>query len=142
MSGLTMGFTGSYIFSQTIFTYRTGVHSRWIGALIMLVFLYIVLSTVNVLQIAPLFFLGSTLIFIGYDLLFEWLWEIRHQVFITEYGIVILTFLAIQFVGIDAGIIVGVLVAIVDHVVLTATSSTITKIQKTSRCVLKDCAHS
>lgn len=25
MSGLTLGFTGSYIFSQTIFTYRTGV---------------------------------------------------------------------------------------------------------------------
>jgi len=128
-----MGFTGSYIFSQTIFTYRTGVHSRWIGGLIMVVFLYIVLSTVNVLQIAPLFFLGSTLIFIGYDLLFEWLWEIRHQVFITEYGIVVLTFLAIQLVGIDAGIIVGVLVAVVDHVFLSATSSTITQIQKRSR---------
>jgi SulP family sulfate permease len=26
MSGLTGGFTGSYIFSQTIFTYRTGCH--------------------------------------------------------------------------------------------------------------------
>jgi len=99
----------------------------------MVVFLYIVLSTVNVLQIAPLFFLGSTLIFIGYDLLFEWLWEIRHQVFITEYGIVVLTFLAIQLVGIDAGIIVGVLVAVVDHVFLSATSSTITQIQKRSR---------
>ena len=135
MSGLTMGFTGSYIFSQTIFTYRTGVHSRWIGVLIMSVFLYIVVSEVNMLQIAPLFFLGSTLIFIGYDLLFEWLWEIRHQVFITEYGIVILTFLAIQIVGIDAGIIVGVLVAIVDHVVLTATTSTITKVQKRSRAI-------
>ena len=80
MSGLTMGFTGSYIFSQTIFTYRTGVHSRWIGGLIMVVFFYIVVSEVNVLQVAPLFFLGSTLIFIGYDLLYEWLWEIRHQV--------------------------------------------------------------
>lgn len=135
MSGLTLGFTGSYIFSQTIFTYRTGVHSRWIGVLIMFVFLYIVVSEVNMLQIAPLFFLGSTLIFIGYDLLFEWLWEIRHQVFITEYAIVILTFLAIQLVGIDAGIVVGVLVAIVDHVVLTAASSTITKIQKRSRAI-------
>lgn len=35
-------------------------------------FLGIVLSTVNVLQVTPLFFLGSTLIFIGTDLLFEW----------------------------------------------------------------------
>lgn len=65
MSGLTFGFTGSYIFSQTIFTYRTGVHSRWIGVMIMVVFLYIVVSPVNILQVAPLFFLGSTLIFIG-----------------------------------------------------------------------------
>ena len=135
MSGLTMGFTGSYIFSQTIFTYRTGVHSRWIGVLIMIVFFYIVVSEVNMLQIAPLFFLGSTLIFIGYDLLWEWLWEIRELVFITEYAIVILTFLAIQVVGIDAGIIVGVLVAVVDHVVLTAKTSTITKIQKRSRAI-------
>ena len=135
MSGVTMGFTGSYIFSQTIFTYRTGVHSRWIGALIMIVFFYIVVSEVNVLEIAPLFFLGSTLIFIGYDLLYEWLWEIRHQVFLTEYGVVVLTFLAIQVVGIDAGIIVGVLVAIVDHVVLTATTSTITKVFKRSRAI-------
>jgi len=65
MSGLTFGYTGSYIFSQTIFTYRTGVHSRWIGVLIMIVFLYIVISPVNILEVAPLFFLGSTLIFIG-----------------------------------------------------------------------------
>jgi len=38
----------------------------------MVVFFYIVCSPVNILEIAPLFFLGSTLIFIGYDLLYEW----------------------------------------------------------------------
>lgn len=65
MSGLTLGYTGSYIFSQTIFTYRTGVHSRWIGVFIMIVFAYVVASPINILQVAPLFFLGSTLIFIG-----------------------------------------------------------------------------
>lgn len=102
MSGLTFGFTGSYIFSQTIFTYRTGVHDRIIGVMIMAAFLYIVISPVNILQISPLFFLGSTLIFIGYDLMFEWLWEVRHQVFRSEYFIVWLTFTAIHVIGIDA----------------------------------------
>jgi MFS superfamily sulfate permease-like transporter len=34
VSGLTGGLTGSYIFSQTIFTYRTGCRSRWIGVLV------------------------------------------------------------------------------------------------------------
>ncbi|VEU38923.1 unnamed protein product [Pseudo-nitzschia multistriata] len=36
MSGMTLGFTGSYIFSQTIFMYRTGVHDRCIGLMIMI----------------------------------------------------------------------------------------------------------
>jgi MFS superfamily sulfate permease-like transporter len=72
MSGCTFGFTGSYIFSQTIFTYRTGVHSKWLCFFIMLVFWYVVTSPINVLQMAPLFFFGATLIFIGYDLLYEW----------------------------------------------------------------------
>jgi MFS superfamily sulfate permease-like transporter len=84
-SGLCLGFTGSYIFSQTIFTYRTGVHSRIIGVLIMVVFAYVVASPVNILQVAPLFFLGSTLIFIGYDLLYEWLFEIRGRLYLSEY---------------------------------------------------------
>ena len=64
-SGLTLGFTGSYIFSQTIFTYRTGVHSRWIGIFIIIVFGYVIASPVNMLEVVPLFFLGSTLVFIG-----------------------------------------------------------------------------
>jgi MFS superfamily sulfate permease-like transporter len=72
VSGMTVGFTGSYIFSQTIFTYRTGCKSRWIGILVALSFFAVVWSTVNVLQVTPLFFLGSTLIFIGFDLLYEW----------------------------------------------------------------------
>jgi CRP-like cAMP-binding protein len=135
MSGLTFGFTGSYIFSQTIFTYRTGVHSRSIGVLIMGVFFYIVVSPVNILQISPLFFLGSTLIFIGYDLCWEWLWEVRDQVFLSEYGIVWLTFCAIHIVGIDAGIVLGVLIAIVEQIVTTAQTSSVVKVDRRSRAV-------
>ena len=45
VSGLFGGFTGSYIFSQTIFTYRTGCRSRWVGALVSLVFIRAVYST-------------------------------------------------------------------------------------------------
>ena len=158
MSGTLCGMTGSYIFSQTIFTYRTGVHSKWIGFFIMLVFLYVVTSPVNVLQMAPLFFFGATLIFIGYDLLYEWvsrevtdlplacifayfllnplqLIEIRHKVFLSEYCIVWATFIAIQVVGIDFGIVLGVLVAIVSHVVSTAQISSVNRVLISSRAV-------
>ena len=135
LSGLSFGYTGSYIFSQTIFTYRTQVHTRWIGICIMGVFLYVVTSPINILQVAPLFFLGSTLIFIGYDLVYEWLFEIRHKIFLSEYAIVWATFVAIQVVGMDAGIVLGVLVAIVDHVVSTAKSTSVNRVNKTSRAV-------
>ena len=134
MSGLTFGFTGSYIFSQTIFTYRTGVHSRWIGFLIMIVFMYIVASPINILQISPLFFLGSTLIFIGYDLLYEWLIEIRTTILLEEYLIVWFSFIAIQIVGINNGILLGVLISILYQVISNVnTLSIINRVQKNSR---------
>ncbi len=135
LSGLGFGFTGSYIFSQTIFTYRTNVHSRWIGVLVMVAYLYIVTSPVNLLQVSPLFFLGSTLIFIGYDLLYEWLLLIRHKIFRSEYLIVWATFLAIQVVGMDAGIVLGILVSLVDHVVTSAKLVQVTRVSKKSRAV-------
>eukprot|EP00536_Pseudo-nitzschia_multiseries_P012005 jgi/Psemu1/320162/estExt_fgenesh1_pm.C_4380002 len=135
MSGMTLGFTGSYIFSQTIFMYRTGVHDRCIGVMIMVVYSYIVVSPVNILEVAPLFFLGSTLIFIGYDLMFEWLWEVRHQVFLQEYCIVWFTFLSIHAVGIDFGILIGILIAICDQILTTAQSTGANRIEKRSRAV-------
>lgn len=99
------------------------------------VFAYIVVSPVNILQISPLFFLGSTLIFIGYDLMWEWLWEVRENIFLSEYGIVWLTFCAIHIVGIDAGIILGVLIAIVEQIVTTAQTTSAVRVDRRSRAV-------
>jgi CRP-like cAMP-binding protein/anti-anti-sigma regulatory factor len=135
MSGLTLGFTGSYIFSQTIFTYRTGVHDRCVGCMIMCVYMYIVASPVNILEISPLFFLGSTLIFIGYDLMYEWLWEVRHQVFLSEYFIVWFTFVSIHLVGIDFGILIGVLIAICDQILTTAQATGVNRVERRSRAI-------
>ena len=74
-------------------------------------------AKVDVLSYSPLFFFGATLIFIGLDLLLEWLIESRTKLMDEEYCILILTFLAIQAVGIDAGIIVGVVMALVEFVI-------------------------
>ena len=135
MSGLTFGFTGSYIFSQTIFTYRTGCHSRWAGVFIMAAYLAVCVSTVNLLQIAPLFFLGATLIFIGYDLLWEWLIDIRAKIFFMEYVVLLVTFVAIQIVGMDFGIIFGDVVALIEHVAYTTRVSLLERVAKRSRAV-------
>lgn len=103
--------------------------------LICVVYICVVGSPLNLLQIAPLFFLGSTLIFIGYDLLFEWLYEIRHSILLSEYATIWGTFIAIQIVGVDAGIIIGVLFAILENVVVTAQTTIVHRASKRSRAV-------
>ena len=135
ISGLTVGFTGSYIFSQTIFTCRTGTHSRWIGVFVASAELAVIFSPVNVLEVVPLFFLGSTLIFIAIDLLYEWLIEIRHKILLSEFCVLIITFISIHVLGINFGIVFGVVVSIGDYVVKSARVSSITRVAKRSRAV-------
>lgn len=53
----------------------------------------------------------------------------------SEYAIVWATFVAIQVVGMDAGIVIGVLVAIVDHVVHSAKTTGLNRVNKKSRAV-------
>ena len=75
------------------------------------------------------------ILFPRYDLLYEWLFEIRSKIFLSEYAIVWATFLAIQIVGMDAGIVIGVLVSIVDHVVHSAKTTGVNRVYKRSRAV-------
>lgn len=49
---------------------------------------------------------------------------------LTEYLVLIATFIAIHIIGIDAGILFGVVVAIIDHVVTTAQVTTVTRVVK------------
>jgi hypothetical protein len=90
-------------------------------------FVAVVVSTVNFLEITPLFFLGSTLIFIGFDLMYEWIAEVRHKIcrinyfmsnlrsittvklLLSEYLVLLATFVAIQFLGIDGKNTVAIL---------------------------------
>jgi MFS superfamily sulfate permease-like transporter len=101
----------------------------------MIAYLAVCASTINILQIAPLFFLGATLIFIGYDLLWEWLFEVRTKLFFMEYVILLITFVAIQIIGMDAGIMFGVVVALVDHVASTTRVSSLSRVNKRSRAL-------
>ena len=134
-SGLCCGFTGSYIFSQTLFTYRSGITTRWCGILVLLTECAVFFCTVNLLEVSPLFFLGGTLTFVGFDLLYEWLVEVRHKLVMSEYGVLIATFVAIQIIGIDAGVLFGVIIAVIDFVVTTARQSSLTKVSRRSRTI-------
>lgn len=62
--------TGSYIFSQTLFTRRTGCDSRLVGWVVTVSELVICVVTVDPLAFVPLAFFAATLTFIGETLAF------------------------------------------------------------------------
>ncbi|KAG3164663.1 hypothetical protein PI126_g4998 [Phytophthora idaei] len=84
VSGLLGGCTGSYIFSQTIFTYRSKTNSR------------------------------TTLIFIAIDLMVEWLVLARKQMSLREYAVLWMTFISVNLVSLEMGIAIGVGIAILN----------------------------
>lgn len=108
ISGLTGGYTGSYIFSQTIFSLRAGVQSRVAGFALALCQTVIIVTPFPILSLVPNFFYGSLLGMICLDLVYEWLWEFRTKVTIAEYITGLSTFFLIQIIGVEYGIIAGV----------------------------------
>ena len=72
-SGLSGGYTGSYIFSQTLFTMRSGINSRVCGYTIVICELVVLVLPFSVTSFIPKLLFGSLLVFIALDLMHEWL---------------------------------------------------------------------
>lgn len=102
-SGLTGGYTGSYIFSQTIFTMRRGVYSRISGYTVALCEGLMILLPFSIISYLPKLFFGSLLVLISVDLMSEWLVAARKKMAPMEFAVCLLTFFAIQATGIEIG---------------------------------------
>ncbi|KAL3133431.1 hypothetical protein ABBQ38_007297 [Trebouxia sp. C0009 RCD-2024] len=102
------GFTGSYIFSQTIFTMRSGVHSRINGFVIALLMLAIFAAPISVIDFLPSYFFGSLMIWIGWEIARDWLFLAYQRVTAMEYGVLVATFVAIMAMGLELGIAAGI----------------------------------
>lgn len=111
VSGLLGGFTGSYIFSCTIFTYRTGTQSRLCGAVVSAAELLLWAAPFSVVAYVPKLFFGGVLTFIALDLLQDWLVQSRSKMHLAEYFVVLATFSAINLLGLEVGMLVGVAVS-------------------------------
>ena len=109
VSGLTGGYTGSYIFSQSIFSLRAGIRRRVNGLIIACCEIIVVMLPVSVLSYVPSFFFGSLLMMIAVDLISEWLWEVRVKMTFAEYGIDLSTFFLTQVLGVEYGILAGLI---------------------------------
>jgi MFS superfamily sulfate permease-like transporter len=108
LSGLTGGYTGSYIFSQSIFSLRAGIRSRLAGFITALIQAIAVVMPISILSVVPNFIFASLLIMICVDLMIEWLWDVRKKLSNAEYSVALMTFFLIQFLGVAYGIVAGI----------------------------------
>jgi MFS superfamily sulfate permease-like transporter len=108
ISGATGGYTGSYIFSQSIFSLRSGITSRVAGFTLAICQILVILTPFPLLSFVPNCFYGSLLTMICLDLMIEWLWAFRTKVTTVEYVIGLSTFGMIQWLGVEYGIVAGV----------------------------------
>jgi len=112
VAGLTgAGYPGSYIFSQTIFSMRAKVTTRVCGAVVVLVELACFASPFNLVEYLPLFFFGSLMLWIGFEITKDWLLSARSRMTSLEYVLLWMTFGAITVLGLEGGIAVGLLLA-------------------------------
>eukprot|EP01034_Spumella_vulgaris_P025301 gene25301-31741_t len=119
-SGLLGGYTGSYIFSQTIFNLRRRVSSRLCGYTVAVCELIVVVLPVSVTSFIPKLFFGALLVLIAVDLMTEWLIGSRSKMTSFEYAVCLMTFLCILYLGIEIGMMIGVLLAMMSFVVTYA----------------------
>jgi MFS superfamily sulfate permease-like transporter len=107
ISGLTGGYTGSYIFSQSIFSLRAGIRSRLAGYVAAFLQAATVVMPLSILSFVPNFIFASLLIMICVDLMTEWLWDVREKLTTSEYVVALMTFTFIQALGVQYGILAG-----------------------------------
>lgn len=110
ISGLSGGYTGSYIFSQSIFSLRAGIRSPLAGYVLAGCQFLILIVPFPVLAYVPNFFYGSLLSLIWVDLMYEWLWEVRSKMTSIEYVISLITFGSMHIFAVEWGILLGVAV--------------------------------
>ncbi|KAI8107618.1 hypothetical protein M9435_002646 [Picochlorum sp. BPE23] len=106
-----VGFTGSYIFSQTIFTMRAGIFNRVNGWVIasaeFLVFMY----PYSIVQYIPNFFLGALMIWFGFEISRDWLFLSYQKLTRMEYVLLWMTFFSVMEFGLEGGIGAGIVCA-------------------------------
>ena len=111
ISGSFGGYTGSYIFSQTIFTMRSGIRDRTTGFTVAIAELFIIVLPFPVISYIPKMFFGSLLMMICCDLMYEWLVGARDKLdgpF--DVGVAWFTFAVTMVSGVQWGIVLGAIV--------------------------------
>ncbi|KAL4452289.1 hypothetical protein ABPG75_007951 [Micractinium tetrahymenae] len=105
------GFTGSFIFSQTLFVLRMGADSRLMGLTLAAIELAVFMAPINVMAFLPKFYFGGLTAWIGQDILKDWLFLASNRMAKVEYALLLATFALVLLFGLEVGIGAGIVLA-------------------------------
>jgi len=117
ISGLTGGATGSYIFSQTVFSAKRHVRSRANGWFVCIGELLLFVIPLDLVSYLPNAYIGACICLFGIDICADWLFFSRSLMERIEYVMVWLTFAIVMWMsalsnfGVIQGMCVSTLVA-------------------------------
>jgi SulP family sulfate permease len=124
ISGCLGGYSGSYIFSQTIFLMRARVRRRLATLVIFVIQLTVVAMPLSPLPYVPNAFFGAILIFIMIDLAADWLYKAYWKLSLQEYFNLWASFVLIVRFGLETGMLLGCIVCALGFMLAYARSNT------------------
>ena len=113
LAGMCAGAGGSapgcHAFVFTLPCRRFGVDTPWIGVVVAFVLALSLFFGSGILTLLPMSIIGGLLLFIGVDLLDNWLVKVRERLHWTDYGVIVLIAVTIAVFGFIEGVGVGML---------------------------------
>ncbi len=113
VAGLGAGSVGSMLFTFSILSHRFGAGTRLTGMITAMVVGSVVLLGDSVLNLVPLPLVAGSLLFLGLDLLDEWIVKSRKRSPWAEYAILLLIAVTIVSFGFLEGVGVGMVITMV-----------------------------
>ena len=110
-SGGVGGPTGFVGLSMTVLAEKTGATGRGAGIATAFVMLLGLFAGGSLIFQVPVFLTGGFVLFLGFELLKEWIGDTRHRLPLSEWLIVAVILLTVALVGFMEGLAVGLLVA-------------------------------
>jgi sulfate permease, SulP family len=117
LTGVGGGFAGFHTLSTTLMAGKIGPVGRLVGLVAALVAATTLLLGINVLSYLPRFLLGGLLLFVGADLLLEWIYRGWYRMTRTDFASVILIVVVVGVWGLLQALVVGIGLGVLNFVI-------------------------
>ncbi len=112
-SGFSAGLIGFHQLSLTVMNLRLKARTRLTGLVAAAVCIAALIAGTTFISYFPRFILGGLLLFLGFEFLYEWVYETWFKLPKSDYAVIILILVVIASVGFLEGVAVGIVAAVI-----------------------------